>query len=171
MTTDKTKAPPAQQKKAPSTDDGSCAETPLPQGMTHQAFLAIRNNLYVWLIASVAHLNCVINADSDQDAVTKMNNLLSAAPHSVTVNQTDLTYFVKSIRGYCTQDPLGQQSAFTLVAGVLQNTPSLSNSAPAPCLQSKKAPFKKRDEITNPWSSGSTHPELGELDQVLIPNQ
>jgi hypothetical protein len=87
------------------------------------------------------------------------------------VNQTDLTYFIKSIRGYCTDDPEGQQSAFTLVAGVLQNTPSLANSEPAPCLQSKKAPFKKRDGITNPWSSGSTHPELGELDQVLIPNQ
>ena len=158
-------------KKRATRTDEPCQETSLPTGMSHKEFLAIRNCLYVWLTASVGHLNCVINADSDEDAVTKMNTLLSAGSHSVSVNQTDLVYFVKSIRGSCTDDPDGQQSAFTLVSQVLQNTPSLSNNAPAPCLQSKKAPFKKRDKVNNPWGTGSTHPELAELDQVLISNQ
>lgn len=137
-----------------------CAESPLPAGMTHQDFLDIRNDLYVWLTASVAHLACVQSASSDQDAANKITNLITSGAHDVTIDAGDLLYFVQAIRGSALppETKRATRAAFKLVARTLKNTPSLT---------SVKA---RTNGATNPWSSGSTHPEPGELDEVFIPN-
>jgi hypothetical protein len=145
-------------KKSPRISKDPCAEASLDP-LSQQDILAVRNNLYVWLTASVAHLVCVQKATSDQDAVNKVTTLASKDPHCVAPNATDLMYFVQAIRGsgLDEDDALAQRAAFRLVAETLRDTPSLSSARP-------------RDGVTNPWGSGSTHPELAELDGVFVPN-
>jgi hypothetical protein len=149
-------------KKQPRNETDPCAESPLPGDLPHQDFLAIRNNLYVWLTASIAHLDCVLQSETDQDAVDKITQLTSNEAHCVIPVAGDLLYFVQAIRGSLLSGKarIAQQAAFRMVAQTLQGTPSLTTPQP-----------RDGNGGDNPWSQGSTHPELGELDAVFIANE